>query len=83
MLQSPYEQKSEEFKEKLLEVEKKHIKYFEERDPVFESDGERDHLHNHWVLWTQSDRVKFGFAHNSDLPDEIKKDCIDVFDQVF
>lgn len=83
MLQSPYEKKSEKLKEKLLGVEKKYINFFEERNPRFPSDGKRDHLHNHWILWEEGYQVKFGFAEDSDLPNYIKVECYKVFDEVF
>ncbi|MBN2640005.1 MAG: hypothetical protein JXR65_13065 [Bacteroidales bacterium] len=83
MLESLYKEKHEELIQKLLQVEAKHIEFFENREPQFESDGNRDHLHNHWLLWTESHLVKFGFAQGSDLPENIRQECIKVFDEVF
>ena len=83
MRDQAYKNKSDEFKAKLLEVEQKHLDYFENREPKYDRDGDRDHLHNHWVLWIDSYLVKFGFANDSELPEGIRKECLGAFDEVF
>jgi hypothetical protein len=56
----------------LLKVQQKHIKWFEKRPPLFEGQP-HDLLENHW---TTNFSGEFGFNSDSDLPEYIKKDCV-------
>jgi hypothetical protein len=74
--------KNEEFIKEMIEIENRHIEFFNKRPPKFSSD-EHDRLHDHWILYNDNALIKFGFGPDSDIPDYIKNECIDVFIRIF
>ncbi|MBN2635242.1 MAG: hypothetical protein JXR61_03160 [Prolixibacteraceae bacterium] len=75
--------KEEEFKNRLLEIEQKYFSYFEARESKFKEYEEHDRLHNHWVSKQEGGFIKFGFCYDSELPDYIRKECSEVFEEIF
>lgn len=74
--------KQEQFKNAMLEIEKKHIEWFKERqtDRPLE---EHDRLHSHWATYTTNGTVMFNFLPHSELPDYIKDECIEAFKKIY
>ena len=75
-------EKINKFKNGLLEIEERHVKYFEERKGKFGTD-ECDKLHNHYMIITNSGGITFGFINDSDLDESIRKECIELFNGIF
>ena len=75
-------EKINNLKNGLLEIEEKHQKYFEERKGKFSKD-ECDKLHNHYITITNSGGITFGFTNDSDLDENIRKECIELFNGIF
>ena len=66
----------------LIEIEKKHIDYFEKREGKFNKD-DYDRLHNHYITITNPGGITFGFTTDSDLDEDIRKECIELFNGIF
>ncbi len=65
----------------LLKVEERNIDFFKERKSKFERD-EHDRLHNHWISHFDGYFLKFGFTVDSDLPEYLKIQCVEVYKQI-
>lgn len=70
------------FKSGLLEIETKHIEWFKNRKPKRE-DEEHDKLHNHYYINKKIASIDFGFYNDSELPNDIKDECLDAFKKHF
>jgi len=66
----------------LLEIEENHQNYFEEKKGKFSKD-ECDKLHNHYITTTNSGVITFEFIKDSDLHENIRKECIKLFNGIF
>jgi hypothetical protein len=75
-------EKINKLKSGLLEIEENHQKYFEEKKGKFIKD-ECDKLHNHCITITNSGEIIFGFINDSDLHENIRKECIKLFSGIF
>lgn len=65
--------------EGLLLIEKQHLGYFKNRL----IDSNEDRLHNHYIIITNSHGISINFLHDSDLDQNIKSSCIDLFNSIF
>ena len=74
--------KIEKFKNGMLEIEKNHLNYFEQRPKKFSKD-EIDRLHNHYITQTNNNGISFNFIKDSDLSEHIRNECIELFNQIF
>ena len=75
-------EKIEKFKNGMLEIEKKHFHYFEQRTKKFIVD-ESDRLHNHYITETDKNGISLKFLNDSDLSQLIRNECIELFNQIF
>ena len=66
----------------LSQIEKTHIDFFKKR-PARNEYGEHDRLHNHYGMINQYGRLTFGIMGDSELPEEIKNECIDTFNLIW
>ncbi len=66
----------------LLVIEEKHIKYFEERLPKYSID-KCDKLQNHYITATNQEGITFAFLNKSDLDENIRIECIELFNEIF
>lgn len=70
--------KDEALNKGLQAIEEKYKDFFKNRDGRFESD-EHDKLQYHWMIISRGGQIRFHFTKDSDLPDHIRKECIEVF----
>ena len=75
-------EKINKLKTGLLAIEEKHNSYFEEKSAKFTKE-EHDRLHNHYLTITNSGGITFGFTKDSDLDEDIRKECIELFNGIF
>jgi hypothetical protein len=75
-------EKIEKFKNGMLEIEKRHLDYFEQRPKKFTHD-KSDRLHNHYVTQTNNNGMSFNFIKDSDLEQYIRNECIEMFNRIF
>ncbi len=75
--------KEEEFKLILKSIENEYIDYFMNTKSLFYEIEDRNFLHNHWELIFEDGKVIFSFREGTDLPENIKKECIRAFNKVF
>ena len=74
--------KSEALNGAMKAIEEKHIDFFRNREGKFESD-EHDKLQYHWMIINRCGQIRFHFTKESDLPDHIRKECIEVFKDAY
>ncbi|MFB3389868.1 hypothetical protein [Flavobacterium sp. LAR06] len=74
--------KMERLTEGLKQIENKHSEYFEGRKSALSSE-KNDRLHNHYDMNTNPHGVNFGFRVESDLKEEIKIECQNLFKEIF
>lgn len=74
--------KMEILTEGLKQIENKHSEYFEGRKSTL-SFEKHDRLHNHYDMNTNPHGVNFGFRVESDLQDEIRIECQNLFNDIF
>ncbi|MDI5894713.1 hypothetical protein [Flavobacterium algoritolerans] len=74
--------KMKRLKEGLQKIENKHSEYFEERNSPL-SIEKHDRLHNHYDMNTNPNGVFFGIKPGSDLKEEIKIECQNLFNKIF
>lgn len=72
-------EKMARLREGLEAIAVKNAAYFEGRNSAASTDA----LSDHYVLLQNSDRIVFGFIENTDIPDAIKSDCIELFNGIF
>ena len=77
-----YAEKNKAFSEEMSNLEERHAAFFKNRKPVNETE-EHDRLHNHYALRTASGQVSFNFSHGSDLPEDIRQECVEVFHRIW
>jgi hypothetical protein len=70
------------FFQKLSEVEQRHIDWFKKRPAIFDSQ-EYDSIQNHTFSEEDGDAVSFNFWKYSELPDDIKQECLVAFHEVY
>lgn len=77
-------QKLANFESELLKVEAKHVEWFKSRESKYPNQ-KHDTIKNHYALaYSQNDpTIRFGFMPDSDLPDNIRKECNEVFSYHF
>ncbi|MAN27048.1 MULTISPECIES: hypothetical protein [Mesonia] len=69
-------------KQGLLDIEKKHISYFKSRNSKIDYD-EHDRLHNYYGMINNSSNIIFVIHPESDIDETIKKECYELFIDVF
>jgi hypothetical protein len=74
--------KMRRLKKGLQEIENNHLEYFEERTSPL-SFEENDRLHNHYNITSNPHGVYFAIKPESDLPEEIKVKCQNLFNEIF
>jgi hypothetical protein len=62
----------------LNEIEEKYSDFFQSQES-FKYPGEKNRLHDHYVIITEGNKITFGFEPRSDLPLDIKNDCLAAF----
>lgn len=77
-----FNQKFELFKQGLEEINSKYAEYFQLRKQK-DFPNEQDNLHLHYWIINQFGRMTFGFLPESDLDEEIKTECNNLFNSVF
>jgi hypothetical protein len=70
------------FMQKLNEVEQRYIDWFKKRPALFDSQ-EYDSIQNHTFSEVDDDSVRFNFWKYSELPENIKTDCLLAFEEVY
>jgi hypothetical protein len=70
--------RDEAFNNGMKAIEEKHKDFFKDREGRRDTD-EHDKLDYHWIIRTQHGHILFNFTKDSDLPDHIRKECLDVF----
>lgn len=70
-----------ELKTEFDKIENKYIEFFKSRPPINEF-HKHDELTNHYFLYYDSYRILISFTTGNDLPDYIKKECIEVFNKI-
>jgi len=75
-------EKEKRFENELLKLEEEYVEYFKSRPQKFKGD-EYDRLHNHYLLWGDNERLRFGFENNCELPNELMRKCLDAFNKIF
>jgi hypothetical protein len=75
-------QRLNQFKEGMLDIENKHLDYFNDRVSKDNAE-EKDRLHNYYLMIVNSNGVTFRFNENSDLDKEIQTSCIQLFNRIF
>jgi hypothetical protein len=66
----------------LAQIEQRHINWFKTRPAIFDSQ-EHDCLSNHTFTEIDGDGVNFNFWKYSELPENIKNDCLVAYNEVF
>ena len=66
----------------LLKIEENNLDYFKKRAPKNEFE-KYERLHNHWISFFEGNIIEFGIIKNSDLPEYIKQQCIDIWNKIF
>lgn len=66
-----YAKKNAKFKQALLDIEEKHIHFFENREPKYSTE-KHDKIHNHCLYMHSHYETVFNFDKESDLPENIK-----------
>jgi len=79
---SEYVDRDDQFRKLLKQIEEKHIEWFNKRKENYPKDRFNE-LNYHWMMYNEGNRSFFKFMDNSDLPDAIKKECIDAFEKVY
>ena len=74
--------RNSKFKAGLQEIEKNHINYFKEREAKNELE-KHDKLANHYIIVNDHQKIRLRFLDESDLKLEIRKEVIDLFNQVW
>lgn len=74
--------KMKQLKQGLIDIENKHLEYFKEKKSTLSFD-KHDRLHNHYIMNTNPLGVHFGFMADSDLKEEIKNECQNLFNKIF
>lgn len=77
-----YAEKNRAFEEELLRIEAEHADFFKSRPPQNETE-KHDRLHNHYALRTAGGQVSFKFNEGSDLPEDLKRECTEVFHRIW
>ncbi|MDQ3290409.1 MAG: hypothetical protein M3Q05_03865 [Bacteroidota bacterium] len=77
-----YAEKNKAFESEMERIEEKHLDFFKNREPRNETE-KHDRLHNHYALSTASGQVSFRFNEGSDLPEEIKQECVEAFHRIW
>lgn len=75
-------EKLRQFKEGMLDIEKKNLDYFDNRSSKNDIE-KKDRLHNHYLMTVNTRGITFGFINNSDLDEEIKTSCFKLFNSIF
>jgi len=75
-------EKIEEFKEGLAKIESEYSEYFTNRKPTNDFD-KNDRLHNHFIPITDKNGIAFNFLAESDLDETIRKECENLFANIF
>lgn len=75
-------EKIKKFKDGLIEIEDKYFEYFNSRTPKNEFD-KIDKLHNHYMTNTDLNGITFKFLSDSDLDENIRIECEDLFKKIF
>jgi ribosomal protein S5 len=75
--------KEKEFDAAIQRIEEKYIDFFKSRKSMRSEYDVHDRLHNHIVLGNVAGQTGFGFSYDSDLPEHIRKECIDAFRKAF
>jgi hypothetical protein len=66
----------------LKAIEEKYKDFFKERKGKYETD-EHDKLEYHWIIITRGGQIKFSVNDDSGLPEYIRKECYQVFHDVY
>lgn len=74
--------KLEQFKAGLLKIEQQNSMYFGSRLSKINTDN-KDQLHNHYLMITNSTGVTFGFTKDTDLDIKIQTACHILFNEIF
>ena len=77
-----YAEKNQAFEKAIEDIEEKHLDFFKNR-PAQNETEQHDRLHNHYALRTASGQVSFKFSDGSDLPANIKQECLDAFNRIW
>lgn len=73
-------EKMSKLREGLAAIETNNTNYFESRKT---NSGDSDCLSDHYVLLQNSDTIIFGFIENTDIPENIKAESIELFNAIF
>jgi len=79
-------EKDKAFQKGLEEIEKKHWGFFENRDnnSPFDTHEKHDRLFfHHTTVHHSSGLINFYFNKESDLPEDIRKECVELFDSTY
>ena len=77
-----YTEKNQAFEDEMTALEEKHLDYFKNRPSQIETE-EHDCLRNHYNIRTASGQVSFRFNEGSDLPEDIRAECTQVFHRIW
>lgn len=75
-------EKQEKFKEELKKIEEENFEFFKSQPSKFPSQ-DHDRIENHIIVLTNNGRVIFNFSTVSNLPSEIRNQCVDAFKRVY
>ena len=77
-----YAQRNQAFADEISRIEDKHLDFFKNRKPGNETDA-HDRLQNHFAVRTAGGQVSFKFNQGTDLPENIKQECVAAFHQIW
>ena len=77
-----YSKKKDELIEAFNQIEEKYQTYFKNRPPQYDLDN-YDRLKRHYMIYETSNKITFAFNPDTDLPESIKSECIEVYNRLF
>jgi hypothetical protein len=78
-----YVNRKEAFESDIQAIEDKYKAHFEFKKSSASHLNEYDKLNNHFVTMVNFPMVTFAWVENTDLPEYIKNECLDVFNKYF
>ena len=77
-----YKNRDETFKQGVEDIETRHIDFFKKRESRLTQDP-HDKLRNHFIIYTGKGRISIGFDKQSDVPQHIQNEVLELFEQIW